>query len=302
LNPGSVIKTLFFGNYFYGLCTAMLSIEAALQQRFPLNDIYYYISVFLFTILYYTKAYLSGGSVNSANPRTAWYAQHRRWIKYSVWIFLVLGLLSGIYFLFQFGGTLLHVSFTEATLLCIFPITGILYYGMDNNAFPGHNLRSIGWLKPFLIGFVWAGLVTIYPLLYWCITHKRHFEPVQINYLLFLKNFMFVSVIGIMFDIKDYATDSNQRLKTFVVRNGLRKTIFYLLIPLSVLGLGAFIGYGLNNHFSVGKILLNCIPFICMILVAASLSRRKSILFYLVVIDGLMLVKAVCGIVAMNYF
>lgn len=280
----------------------MLSIEAALQQMFPLNDVYYYISVFLFTVLYYTKAYLSAGSVNSANPRTAWYAQHGKWIKYSVWIYLFLCFIAGVNLLFQFGGTLLHISFMEAVLLCIFPLAGILYYGMDNNAFPAYNLRSIGWLKPFLIGFVWAGLVTVYPLLYWCIAHQRQFEPAPINYLLFLKNFMFVSVLGIMFDIKDYATDSNQRLKTFVVRNGLRKTIFYLLIPLSVLGLGAFIGYGLNHHFSAGKMLLNSIPFICMILVAASLSRRKSILFYLVIIDGLMLVKAVCGILAMCYF
>jgi hypothetical protein len=41
-----------------------------------------------------------------------------------------------------------------------------------------------------------------------------------------------------MFDIKDYAADHNHQLKTFVVRYGLRKTIFYILIPLTLVSAG----------------------------------------------------------------
>jgi hypothetical protein len=36
--------------------------------------------------------------------------------------------------------------------------------------------------------------------------------------------------------------------------------------------------------------------------VAYSLSRRRPIIYYLVIIDGLMLVKAICGSVAMIWF
>jgi hypothetical protein len=43
------------------------------------------------------------------------------------------------------------------------------------------------------------------------------------------------------------------------------------------------------------------IPFVALIAVAYSMHRRKSIFYYLIVIDGLMLVKALCGITAMTF-
>lgn len=280
----------------------MLSIEASLQQFFPLNDPYYYIILFLLTIVYYTKAYMGAGGVTGTNPRTDWYVENKSWIKYSQLIFLGICLIAGVAFLFIYGSSLANISFLEIALILIFPVVGIFYYGIDNNVFPGYNLRSIGWLKPFLIGFVWGGLVTVYPILYYCLTHDIPFQPTLIGVLLFIKNFMFITVLGIMFDIKDYATDSNRRLKTFVVQTGLRKTIFYIIIPLSILGLGTFLTYAFTHGFSVGKILLNCIPFILLVTVAWSMHRRKSILFYLVIIDGLMLLKGICGILAMTFF
>jgi len=165
-----------------------------------------------------------------------------------------------------------------------------------------HLSWRIGWLKPFFIGFTWAGFVTIYPVLLYNIEELRDFDPEFRNWLLFVKNFMFVSVLCILFDIKDYATDANKELKTFVVKTGLRKTIFYIIIPLSAVGLGAFMLYATSHHFSLFKILLNTIPFILLIAVAYSLSRRRPIIYYLAIIDGLMLVKAICGSIAMVWF
>lgn len=113
---------------------------------------------------------------------------------------------------------------------------------------------------------------------------------------------MFVTVLCIMFDIKDYAVDHNLQIKTFVVTRGLRYTIFYILLPLCFLGLGSFIIYGITRNFHQMKILLNTIPFILLISVAYSMHRRKPLLYYLAIIDGLMLVKAICGSLAMVYF
>lgn len=280
----------------------MLSLEASLQQFYPLNDPYYYLIVFLFTVVYYTKAYMTTGAVRSGNPRTNWYVEHRQLVKYSQWVFMAVCAVAGLVFLFRYGNNLQQVTLGEALLILIFPLVGLLYYGIDNDAFAGYNLRRIGWLKPFLIGFVWGGLVTVYPILYYCFTHDIPFRVTLIGTLLFIKNFMFVTVLGIMFDIKDYATDSNRRLKTFVVRAGLRRTIFSIIIPLSIVGLGTFLTYAFTHGFSAGKILLNCIPFISLVIVAWSMYRRKSILFYLVIIDGLMLLKGICGILAMTFF
>jgi hypothetical protein len=194
------------------------------------------------------------------------------------------------------------ISFMQWFFILLFPLVAALYYGINYKIIGSVNLRNVGWMKPFVIGFTWAGLANVYPIVFYDIVHGTTAPINLIAVLLFIKNFMFVTVLCIMFDIKDYAMDSNQQLKTFVVKNGLRKTIFYILIPLSIAGLGSFLLYGSTHHFSLMKILLNTIPFICMIAVAYSLHKRKGIMYYLILIDGLMLLKAICGTIALTCF
>ncbi len=294
---------LFFGNYFYGLCAVALSIEAGLQQQYGINDYSFYVLLFLCTILYYTKAYTkSQYIVTNQNLRAIWYQQHHKSIKITQIIFIVLLLLMVLNLFFQNIKNLLELHLHEIILLFIFPLVGWLYYGLENKPNTKLQLRRIGWLKPFIIGFCWAGVVTVYPIIYFQMCRGQHFEPNFISLLLFTKNFMFVSVLSIMFDIKDYASDFNQELKTFVVKYGLRKTIFFIIVPLTLLGLISFLTYAFSQHFSFGKIALNLIPFVLILIVANSLQKRQSIFYYLVVIDGLMLLKGICGSLAMLLF
>ena len=193
-----------------------------------------------------------------------------------------------------------HIKYASLLLWImagLFPLVAALYYGSLIPGIATNSLRNQGWLKPFVIGFVWAGAVTIYPALFYSIEEGIPYIPGLVSILLFVKNFMFITLLCIMFDIKDYAADHNQHLKTFVVSLGLRKTIFYILIPLSIIGLGTFILYAVLQYFPFLRILINTIPFILLIIVAYSLHRRKSILYYLAIIDGLMLAKAICGII-----
>jgi 4-hydroxybenzoate polyprenyltransferase len=124
-----------------------------------------------------------------------------------------------------------------------------------------------------------------------------HFEINSMVTWFFLKNLIFISILCILFDIKDYAADHNSELKTFVVRLGLRKTLFYIILPMAIAGFLSFLLFTLNNHLPLGRILINSIPFILLIIVTWSMQRRKSILYYLAVIDGLLLIKAACGII-----
>ncbi|MDI3319372.1 hypothetical protein [Pinibacter soli] len=296
----SLMKFIFFGNYFYGLCAIALSIEASLQQEFPLNTIPYYLLVAALTILYYTKAYITDNAHNSINVRSIWYAANAKLIFYCQLALYTVCLVCGL-IVFPLK-ELSDITVPEWFLIASVPAAGLMYYGVNLRTTKAYNLRSVGWLKPFMIGFVWAGMVTIYPVLYYCITHNIRYDITWIKFFLFAKNFMYITVLCILFDIKDYATDHNLQLKTFVVKAGLRKTIFYIVIPLSIVGLGSFIVYALGRHFGIMKILMNTIPFILLILVAYSLHNRRSIFYYLVVIDGLMLAKALCGIVAMKFF
>jgi 4-hydroxybenzoate polyprenyltransferase len=297
----TLVAYIFFSNYFYGLCAVALAVEASLQQRIPLNSVSFYIFIFSVTALYYTRAYISEKRSGIGNPRSDWYWENKNIVIGSqIFLTVIAAVYLGV-LLYRHFDFLLHLPFVHWVLMFIFPVVSGFYYGINRPGSGKYTLRSIGWLKPFIIGFVWAGMVNIYPMIFYDIEHELTYVPDLVGLLLFIKNLMFIAVLCIMFDIKDYASDHNRQLKTFVVKAGLRKTIFVILIPLSALGLASFVLYGTLRGFSALKISLNVLPFIFLIMVAYSMHRRKSIFYYLIVIDGLMLVKAVCGIFAMTF-
>ncbi len=295
-NP--LTQFFFFGNYFYGLCTVMLSIEATVQQVFPLNPLLYYLSLFCITVVFYTRAYIHDTSGYPSNERDAWYMNRKKFVNASQLFLTLVSLFCIVLFFIQNRNALFKLTALHLFLFAIFPLVAAMYYGIDAK----FNIRKFGWLKPFIIGFCWAGIVTWYPVLVATLLLGISYEFTLVGCLLFLKNFMFVSVLCIMFDIKDYAGDSRDQLNTFVVQTGLRKTIFYIIIPLAILGLITFIIFGIYRHFHPVKISLNVIPFVLMIIAAYRLKERRNILYYLVYVDGLMLVKGICGYIAMTYF
>ena len=296
-----ILEFIFYSNYFYGICAVGLSIEASLQQRYPLNYWTYYLLLFIATVLYYIYPYAGKKTPNISNPRTAWYARNQQLMRYHQVIIPALLVIAALAFLAVRGKLIYGISWLEWGILLVFPLTGLLYYGLGF-IFRKFNIRKNGWLKPFIIGFVWAGVVTIYPVLVFNILRQQTFTIKIIGLFLFTKNLMFIALLCIMFDIKDYATDNQYNLRTFVVRIGLRKTLFYLLLPLAILGIGTFLYYAIDHEFSMTKTVLNLVPFLLLVATVYSLRRRRSLMYYLVVIDGLMLVKAIFGSIAMAWF
>ena len=278
-----------------------LSIEAALQFKYELNSILFYIFIFSVTVLYYTKAYITEKKTGSNNPRSQWYWNKRKVVFVSQVTLTLIAVIYPLLLLLRDVSYILTLPWYDWGLLLLFPFVSGLYYGINHTSFGRISLRKVGWLKPFIIGFVWAGLVTVYPLVFHEIEKKVVYAMDWWGGFLFVKNFMFITVLCIMFDIKDYAADHNQQLKTFVVKAGLRKTIFVILIPLCIMGLASYIIYGFVRHFTVARMIMNTIPFILLLMVAYSMHNRRSIFYYLIVIDGLMMVKALFGIVGMLF-
>jgi 4-hydroxybenzoate polyprenyltransferase len=149
-----------------------------------------------------------------------------------------------------------------------------------------------------VIGYVWAGCVSLLPVAVHMMENGLLINKTGLLIWLFVKNWMFCTVNAIMFDIKDYDDDANRELKTFAVRFGLNKTISFVLVPLLLIGFMAFIIFAVYNHFGYLPVLINLVPFICLLMVAYSLHRPREILYYLIIIDGLLLVKALCGILS----
>lgn len=289
-------ESIFYGNHFYGICAVALSVEASLQQQVKLNSVWYYFLLYAAIVVFYMQAYLGEINPETLNRRSQWYLRNHALVKTTQALFAMIVAGIGIYFAINYFTNLQHFSMLQWAETVVFPIIALLYYGLSFSNLIQLNLRQTGWLKPFFIGFSWAGVVTIYPLLFNQLETGIYHQLTLYGFFLFIKNWMFITVLSIMFDIKDYAADHNRQLKTFVVRIGLRKTLFYIIIPLSVIGFISYIAFVSALHFPAVRIIINTVPFILLIMVTWSMHKRKSILYYLAVIDGLMLVKAICGI------
>jgi hypothetical protein len=289
---------LLFGNLFYGICAVSLSIEAAFQLQIPLNHPLFYVALFGGSVVYYTYAYISEKYMDPNNRRSFWYGTHRRTVWYSRVIFTLLAAASAIWLLIRFYRGFALIPWTQWLVALAFPLVAAFYYDIPLLRSFGVNMRKTGWLKPFVIGFVWAGAITIYPLLWQEIESERLYPFAVMTGWLALKNWMYITVLCIMFDIKDYASDSNHHLKTFVVQFGLRRTIFNILIPITLAGVASLVIFAWYMNFHPMKVILNLLPFIGLIVVAWSLHQRRNILYYLGVIDGMMLVKAIFGTLA----
>ncbi len=296
------VEFIFFGNYFIGLLAIALSVESAMQLRLPLNTIPYYLALFSATVIYYSYAYmgpLSAGA--SVNPRTEWYRANHRFIVWSQRVLLAVCLVCGIIFLSEDHIFIQHLPLWCWGAITLVLLAGFLYYGLLPKSFYRLNLRNTGWFKAFVIGFVWACCANLLSFIALRMEKGNYPADPQVFAWLFVKNWMFCTVNAIMFDIKDYADDSNRQLKTFVVRFGLRKTIFYVLLPLVVVGMLSVLAVTTTRHLGWIPILFNLFPFILFLIIAWSMQKPHKIIYYLVVIDGLIFLKALCGIAGMQF-
>ncbi|HQS22970.1 MAG: hypothetical protein B7Y11_02040 [Sphingobacteriia bacterium 24-36-13] len=297
-----LIKGFFYGNYFYAICTVALSIECSLQLGLPLNNIFYYLLIGFSTILYYTHAYyieIRRNPIN-LNERTAWYLHNKKKIEGSQ---LILTILIAIISLLIVNGLQPHfskVNFKSWLILFSFLLMGIAYYKQMHPILGKWGLRGNGLIKPIIIGGVWAGMVSFSPVFFYDLSFPGQDKSLDImTWILFIKNWFFISILSILFDIKDYANDANHQLKTWVVQFGLKKTLNWIIYPMTILSMLAYWFFAIRQEFSIFSILFNSIPYVLLITVCTYMHQRKSILYYLAIIDGLMLVKAICGITGM---
>ncbi|WP_443945896.1 hypothetical protein ACJVDH_01965 [Pedobacter sp. AW1-32] len=299
---GKIIRFIFFGNYFVGILAVALTVEATQQLRLPYNSLNYYLLLFLAPTIYYTYAYHKvSNNPASTNPRNRWYYKHKNFINISQAVLCIACFALAVNLLYHNFSNILHLPISYWVAIIIIIIAGALYYGLLPKSFLKFNLRNTGWFKAFVIGFVWACCANVLPLIMLKIETGIGYHDSVLWTWLFIKNWMFCTVNAIIFDIKDYPTDANKHLRTFVVRYGLRRTIFNILIPLLIVGLCSLAVFAYFKGFGLPQVLFNVLPFILTIYIAYSMHRRQNILYYLMVIDGLILFKAICGITGMQF-
>ena len=252
------------------------------------------------TVYYYNHSYLLESNDNAPNQRNNWVREHAEQIKKMQWLLLAFIIGGGSYQLYTLVPGISLLKGYDILYCCLIGLGAFLYY-FDTKKYPWLNLRSYGIAKPFIIGSIWAGVGVYAPYLFLKLTNQAYTGMADLP-ILFTINALYISMIALLFDIKDFESDANKQMKTLVVRMGLTKTIHWIVLPISALILIVSLRYSYLHGFTGTQILLNTIPLILLISVSYQMHQRKSILYYLAIIDGLIVVKAACGIIATLLF
>lgn len=298
-----IISPILFGNYFIALCVVVLCINTNFILDYNYNEPIFYCLIFLGTQVFYTAAYIQQTLPSTSNRRAKWYYANRKIILYLQYLFCGILSLVCVKILYDFGNQLENISVWQYLIISL-PIAGsILYYGLPMGGLQKVSLRYTGWFKPFAIGFIWACVVTFYPVFFKQLASTNFkFELTNQLQFIFVRNFLFISMLCVLFDIKDYKDDFNVDLKTFVVRFGKHKTLSYIIIPFIIInGVLDFLYTDIYQpHFwsSIVAIIPSCL----IIWISISLLQHKSIFFYLLKIDGMLIIKAACDVIGFLIF
>ena len=228
---------VLFGCIFIGACAVALCIETNLLLHLPLNTFSFYCFVFGATLVQYNFHYLVKTSAIKNSERLAWSLQNKIVHK------ILLGT-GAVLIMFSFLSFRLHHFIILAILgsiafLYSFPV---IPFGKKK------RIKDYGFLKIITLALLWT-LVTV-----WFPVNNLFFEK-DIFTFIFLKRFVFMFVLCLLFDIRDIEIDRQENIRTLAVFMGKKKSyriVYLLLIVFIILSLLQFFYFGdINTLFAM---------------------------------------------------
>jgi 4-hydroxybenzoate polyprenyltransferase len=276
-------------------------METNIQHGLPINIFPFYLIIFFGSWLYYTTIYIRSVHPSLVNNRITWYKLNLGNLKMlAILITIVLGILIGYFVLVNF--TALHsITLLQWLLIISVPAAGALYT-FTPPVIIHKKIRQVGWLKPFIVGYTWSGLVTFIPLIALQVQHNGMNTPLYPGFLFWFSNFVLVTILAVIFDVKDYKSDLAHNLATFPARYGIQNTYRYILLPATIFAIAIILLFQVQRHYNWIQAIVQLLPFCILLFIVLMPQKKRTIFHYLVVIDGIMLLKAVCGIISIEFF
>ena len=260
------LNTLVYANVFIALCA--LSQVLLTYHLFPIpinfDNNSYLLFVLLATYLQYNvqRGYYIVNHGNSKSPRSQWIIRHKKIMGYSIGASLIV-----LLFLCN------KLSWLSIGIMVGAEIISTLYYLQP------FNLRRHGYIKPFLISAVWVISCVLVPLIenQLLTTHSVWF---------LLSQFVFISVLCMLFDIKDNDKDYISGVNTYANRFGVNATkiICALLI---VIGFTCFYIFKNDASSLIGSVILR----ILLLLTILYTNDKRHAFYYYLWVDGLLIIQ-----------
>jgi 4-hydroxybenzoate polyprenyltransferase len=263
---------ILFSSIFIAACAVAFCIETNLLLHLPLNSISFYCFVFGATLAQYNLHYLVKTSAVKNSQRLAWSLKNKNLHK----ILLAIGI---ILILFSFLSFRLHH-------FIILGILGVIAFLYSLPVIPTGNKKRIkdyGFIKIFTLSLLWTIVTVWFPVV------NFSFEK-NIFVLVFLRRFVFMFVLCLLFDIRDIEIDRKENINTIAVILGKKRSYFlaYILLFVFII-LSLFQFYYFNDKGILIAMLLSAIITFFTVEVT---KKINSDFIYLAGIDGMMLLQA----------
>jgi len=139
-----------------------------------------------------------------------------------------------------------------------------------------YTLRKLPYTKALVISYIWS-MIIIMPQFY-----DNIYLP---NFLYFLEFFFYIFALSLAFDYRDRLNDHSENIKTFVNIISAKQAKL-LVITLYIIS-------GLILIYLVGINIFSILSFLIHIIVLLLMNEKRGQLYYLLGIDGLMIIKSV---------
>ncbi len=265
-----------YGHLHISLCSLLLYIGGyRLVKLVP--SLLSCIFIFSSTLLIYTlHRHLAAGSFNKISPikRYTFMSEH---LNQSQIIIAVCALVS---FSLFFS---LHDTTQFAMIFC-----GLLSLGYVLPLIAGNRLRDIGVFKIIAISVVW-GLLS-------CLGYLESGGLDTSAILVLLEHVVFIFALTIPFDIRDRDLDDKAQVSNLANQIGITmsKVLMMFLLALAVILVIISFNRGLYN----AQLLYAFILFYLIVMTSCYMSKDKKEIYYLLYLDGLILVKGGLLIIA----
>ena len=278
-----IIDGLLFSNVFIALAAVCFCLETYVESGMsPHIDL---LTTFVFSATLFAYLFTRTDSLRYVQNLP----QRLQWLKTHSLAVRVMSIIA------MAGMILSFLQLDTSTQIAAIPagVITILYsipFVKESNKMV--RLREIGFLKVFLIAFVWAYTSTVMVQLH------LFGEVMDVRHLLlhFTANFFFIVAITVPFDIRDMQPDRQAGIQTLAVRLGERKTRWLAYGCLSVYWLLNFARFGgqLTDIYTISDTIITLVGF--FVIYWAGKDRNEY--YYLGVLDGFIILKFVVDWIA----
>jgi len=286
---------LLWNNHFYGIAAALLSVETHLAIFKTLPYFYLVLFIYISTVVYYTYAYFDEIEIGIYNERSQWYIQNKDYLIIRQVTLIGVGFYIAIIKL-----KVIEVYFyltPQLKFILILTLFISFFYQNSHLLFKRIQIRNKGFLKSLSIAWVWVIMCGVTPLLLTPngLINSNPFSNYIFIYLLQL--FLFILILAILFDMKDINRDGDEKVKTIVVKYGIKSTLNKFIFPLLIFyfSLSLFLFFILKQSFLY---LISTFLILFLTLFVTNLIQKHTAVYKnIILIDGLMILKALIGII-----